>query len=250
MGWNCELGPAKCYSPNPLKPIALDARSDTASVTTVPPPSGCSCQTARATCPPGLHAWAMQHRLHMCHPCRPKPLSAVSIDERAKPIWFSSRVTPLSLSPSHAACHCCSAAHFHASHCRSGCAKATSSSADRTWTSSLNLWLLLGADRKPPRATASFAESTSPWTASFGHPLTPPTPLQAPPVCCDTGRPLHHRWRALLQPLTSASSTPTVCGHGTASVVSPPLRFTCRELHTLPPHSRCDIPPLSRDGQS
>jgi hypothetical protein len=112
----------------------------------------------------------------------------------------------------------------------------------QTWASSPNHCLPLKADRKPPRATASSTESTSPWTASSGHPLTPPTPLQAPPVYCDAHRPLHRRRRALLKPLTSASSTLTVRRCGTASVVSRPLNFTSSELHTPPPYSR---PPLS-----
>jgi hypothetical protein len=44
--WNCELGPAQCYSPDPLKPTASSARSDRASVTIAPPPSGRSYRTA------------------------------------------------------------------------------------------------------------------------------------------------------------------------------------------------------------
>jgi hypothetical protein len=99
-------------------------------------------------------------------------------------------------------------------------------------------WPLFGADRKPPHAAASSTESTSPWNASSGHPLTPVVPLQAPPVWCDTRRRLHHCWRVLLWPHTSLSSAPTVRHHGTASVASPPLRFTSSELHTPPPHSR------------
>jgi hypothetical protein len=110
------------------------------------------------------------------------------------------------------------------------------------WASSPNRWPPLKANRKPPRAAASSAESTSLWTASSGHPLTPPTPLQAPPVYYDARRPLHCRRRTLLWPLTSASSTLTVRHRGTASVVSHPLCFTSSELHSSPPYSR---PPLS-----
>jgi hypothetical protein len=95
--------------------------------------------------------------------------------------------------------------------------------------------------RKPPRAVASSAESTSPCTTSSGHPLTPPTPLQAPPVYYDAHRHLHRHRHALLRPLTSASSAPTVRHRGTASVVSRPLHFTSSVLHTPPPYSR---PPL------
>jgi hypothetical protein len=82
------------------------------------------------------------------------------------------------------------------------------------------------------------AESASPWTASSGRPLTPLTPLQAPPMYCDAHRPLHRRRRALLRPLTGAPFAPTVHHCGTTSVVSPPLRFTSSELHTPSPCSR------------
>jgi hypothetical protein len=43
---HCELGPAQCYSPDPLKMVAPDVHSDRASVATVPPLSGRSCRTA------------------------------------------------------------------------------------------------------------------------------------------------------------------------------------------------------------
>jgi hypothetical protein len=80
-----------------------------------------------------------------------------------------------------------SAAHFRASRRQSGYAKATSSSTAQSWTSSLNCRPPLGANRTPPCAAASFLESTSPWTASLDHPLTPPTPLQARPSPMNLG---------------------------------------------------------------
>jgi hypothetical protein len=134
-----------------------------------------------------------------CCPCAPCPPLSVALTSMGE---AKLHFTP----PCSAAPPRYSATHFRASHHRSGCAKATSSSTARTWASSLNRRPPLGANHKPSRGTASTAKSTSPWTASFGHPLTPPTPLQAPPVYCDTCRPLHHRRRALLRPLTSASA--------------------------------------------
>jgi hypothetical protein len=193
------LGPAQCYSPDPLKLTAPDVRSDRASVATVPPPSGRSCRTTPchlSSRPPGAgHAAAPPH-------------------------------VP-SLSPLTLICY---------EHRQEGKARLIFPTCNSSVTSAFSRCLPLlqcralprqppplRADRKPPRAVASSAESSSPWTASFGHPLTPPAPLQAPPVCCDARRPLHCCRCTLLRPLTGASSAPTMRHCGTAYVVSPPL---------------------------
>jgi hypothetical protein len=87
--------------------------------------------------------------------------------ELEKPARLSSLLHPCSQLPRSATpCStvppCCSVTRFRASHRRSGYTKATSSSTARTWASSLNCWPPLGADLKPPCATTSSAESTSP----------------------------------------------------------------------------------------
>jgi hypothetical protein len=87
MVWNYELGPAQCYSPDPLKPTTPDAHLDRASVVTMPPPSGRSCQTA---------------------PCHlPLPSSTRNPCSIASTCATPVAVAPLSLPPSRAACHRC-----------------------------------------------------------------------------------------------------------------------------------------------
>jgi hypothetical protein len=68
----------------------------------------------------------------------------------------------------------CSAAHIRASHHRSGCAKATSSSTAQTWASSPNCWPALEADLNHP-APSLPSRSASPWTDTSYHGTAPPT---------------------------------------------------------------------------
>jgi hypothetical protein len=118
--WNCELGPAPCYSSDPLKPIAPMLQSD----------------PLNRPAPPALPA-------STCCPCAPCPPLSVALTSKGE---AKLHFTP----PCSAAPPCYSATHFRASHRRSGCAKATSSSTARTWASSLNRRPPLGADRRSP----------------------------------------------------------------------------------------------------
>jgi hypothetical protein len=167
----------------------------------------------------------MQHRLHVHHPCHCWPLSAVSIDERAKLIWFSPLVAPLSLPPSWAASHhCCAKSRW-----RAPCLQLHS------WVPSSYAgvvpWRALRGPSSPislqfPLYHRHLVDGSSLWslsavavdaTSSSPAPHCPPTRPPAPSTSPSAGhRQLHftephHRWRPYSgeqlppQPLKSGS---------------------------------------------